>query len=95
MTRPLLILALGLVQAGPVTEAHPYGQIDWTQGVLLVEAAGSSNTGAWRDVRAVEQSAFALLEPRVETQARRIRLSADTLAGDLLAGSDETSRTPG
>ncbi|MCB9759159.1 MAG: hypothetical protein H6739_04925 [Alphaproteobacteria bacterium] len=98
MSARILAVALfiGITEAaiaGPVIEALPNGHVDWTEGILVVEASGSSNTGAWQDVKAVEQAAFAQLEPRVEDAARQVRFSADTLAGDLLASSGPVARS--
>lgn len=87
MTR-LIWALLGAAGAAPLVQPVPNGHIDWTRGVLVIEAAGVSNTGAWRDVRTVEQNAFVLLEPRVEEQARQLRVYSDTRVGDLLGRAD-------
>lgn len=79
-----ILVFLATALAGDVREALPGGYIDWTASKLVVEASGVSNTGAWKDVRAIEQSAFLQLEPRVEELARQVRFSGDAAAGDLL-----------
>jgi hypothetical protein len=85
---PITLALSGAAFAGAVIEPLTFGHIDWTRGRLIVEASGLSNTGAWRDVRASEQNAFAQLEPRVEDHARQVRVSADSTAGDLLDGAE-------
>lgn len=104
MRRALVLLALAAAPVAmsgdaqdPTVEAEklrdvvqpvPSGRINWTRSTLVVEAEGISNTGAWKDVRVIEQSAFSLLEPRMEELARQVRYSADSTAEDLLRRGD-------
>lgn len=73
--------------AGVVIEPVPGGYINWTEGRLVLSTTAVSNTGAWKDVKAIEQSAFQQLEPRVEETCASVRFTADTNAGDLLSES--------
>lgn len=84
MRTALFLLLVAAAFAGDVREQLPGGYIDWTGGKLVVEASGVSNTGAWKDARAIEQSAFLQLEPRVDELARQVRFSGDAAVGDLL-----------
>jgi hypothetical protein len=65
--------------------------MDWTQHLLVVEASARPNTGAWRDIKATEQDARAILAPRLDRLARSLRFSGAALAGDLMAGEDAVS----
>jgi len=78
-------------RAGALVEELPGGSMDWTEHLLVVEVSASPNTGAWRDVKATEQDARAVLAPRLDQLARGLRFSGDERAGDLMGGGDTVS----
>ncbi len=77
---------------GDVVEAVPDGRIDWSRLVLMVEVTSDMRVGAWKDRRVQEQDALDRLKPLIESLAERVRITPDTLAADLLAGSGDLAR---
>ncbi|HJN73388.1 MAG TPA: hypothetical protein QGF58_05585 [Myxococcota bacterium] len=76
-------LLLDVALAGPVVVDLPQGQVDWTEGRLMVRSAGDPNTGAWSDVKVAEQAALAQLELRLVEQAGTLAYDSERLAGEL------------
>ena len=74
---------LATALAGPVLEPLADGEVDWTEGRLVVRAQGNPHTGAWSDVKVAEQAALAQLESRLAEHAGRLRFDAERLAGEL------------
>ncbi|MCB9778502.1 MAG: hypothetical protein H6742_08075 [Alphaproteobacteria bacterium] len=76
----------------PVVEAVPGGHIDWTRLVLVVESESDRKVGAWMDRQIQEQDAIDRLRPAFADLARRVRVTPDTLAADLVLGEGDLSR---
>ena len=81
--------------ADGVVEPVPDGRIDWTRLVLSVDASSNRRVGAWMDRRVQEQDALDRLGPRIERLSRRVRVTPDTLAADLLDGQGELAHRLG
>jgi hypothetical protein len=85
-------LALVIALAAPARAESPAvlsdlgdATVDWSRWKLVVSADSERSVGAWQDPRIREQDAVDRLGPLVEAAARRVPLTPDTTAGDLLA----------
>jgi hypothetical protein len=83
-----MLSLLSLALASPPLQELPNGQVDWTRGVLIVEASGSPNTGAWSDLGVAEKDAFGQLELRIVDLSARIAFDAERSAGELMGAGD-------
>lgn len=77
------MLLLSWVLAADVIEEVENGHIDWTHSMLVVEATGGQNTGAWSDTKLVEQTAVSQLELRVRQTAMALPYDDARRAEDL------------
>ena len=84
-----MLLCVGVAFAmEPVLELLSGGQIDWTGMRLLVSASAAGGGGSNTSIETMEAEARTRLGPRVLELARRVRVSSDTTAGDLLDAGD-------
>lgn len=72
----------------PVMEELADGRIDWTSLRLLASAEGVPSSGVLVNLEALEGDARQRLGPRMLAMARRVRVSAELTAADLLDARD-------
>ncbi len=72
----------------PVIEELSDGRVDWTSLRLLAAAEGVPSGGVLVNLETLEGDARQRLGPRMLAMARKVRISAETTAGDLLDARD-------
>lgn len=72
----------------PVMEELSAGRIDWTSLRLLASAEGVPSGGVLVNLETLEGDARQRLGPRMLAMARKVRVSADLTAADLLDARD-------
>ncbi len=70
-----------------VLQQLPGGTMDWTSLRLRVDSRSDHQVGAWKDRRIQEQDALDSIAPTVERLLKRILVTADRTAGDLMEAS--------
>lgn len=86
----LLITLLASAAWGfdPVIQELSDGRIDWTSLRLLASAEGVPSSGVLVNLETLEGDARQRLGPRMLAMARKVRVSADLTAADLLDARD-------
>ncbi|MDP2316775.1 MAG: hypothetical protein Q8P41_28025 [Pseudomonadota bacterium] len=85
----MIVLLAGLALAfDPVIEELSDGRIDWTSLRLLASAEGVPSSGVIVNLETLEGDARQRLGPRMLAMARKVRISADQTAADLLDAGD-------
>ncbi|MES2638121.1 MAG: hypothetical protein V4850_01515 [Myxococcota bacterium] len=85
----LIALLPGMAWAfDPVMEELSDGRIDWTSLRLLAAAEGVPSSGVLVNLETLEGDARQRLGPRMLAMARKVRISADQTAADLLDAKD-------
>lgn len=85
---PLLISPV----LGDVIEELAGGEINWTEGVLRVEASAVQGVGGSEDFKSTEQAARYKLVATLQSLGRQVRVESDRLCLELLANADASSR---
>ncbi len=68
-----------------VVQHLPGGTMDWTNLRLRVDSRSDHQVGAWKDRRIQEQDALDSIAPTLDRLVRRLLVTADKSAGDLMA----------
>ena len=88
----LLTLLSSIAQAEPpadVIQEIPNGSINWTQMLLVVSSRSDRTVGAWKDRRVQEQDALDSLPPRIQAAARKVPVTPDNAAEDIISDGGE------
>lgn len=68
-----------------VVQPLPGGTMDWTNLRLRVESRSDHQVGAWKDRRIQEQDALDSIAPTLDGLVRRLLVTAEKSAGDLMS----------
>jgi hypothetical protein len=83
-----LVVSAPVFAFDPVVEQLPDGRVDWTSLRLLASAEGVPSSGVMVNLESLEGDARQRLGPRMLAMARKVRVSAELTAADLLDAKD-------